>query len=387
MTILDRPATMPREPAVEPVAEGSQMQFGLFYLGGSPREQHAREYEEILEQAEYADELGFDNIWLSEHHGSNYGTVPSPQILAAAIAQRTKRIRIGVAVSILTFQHPVRVAEDWAMIDNLSNGRLDFGAGRGYQPREFRMMGADPETSREVFAEALDIVLGLWEHGRFSYAGKHFTVDDAEIFPKPIQKPVPLWIAALSPPTYKLVAEKGANILMTPLLSPMEELKEKALEARQVLIDGGRDPESIIFPLSMVAYVAPTREQARAEMEPALGWHFKRILELYPGVRGQPIEKGYEAYADPMKQLEALGDPDSPWFDAFVDSGTLLVSDPAEACDFLRDLRDSIDLRHFTAATAIGGLEHDKVMACMKLWAEEVMPVLREESAAVAGAS
>ena len=362
------------------------MKFGLFYLGGSPREQHEREFGELLEQAEYADELGYDNIWLSEHHGSNYGTIPSPQILAAAVAQRTKRIRIGVAVSNLTFQHPVRLAEDWALVDVLSNGRLDFGAGRGYQPREFKMMGADPATSREVFAEALDIILGLWEHGRFSYAGTHFTVDDVEIFPKPVQKPVPVWIAALSPPTYDLVAEKGANILMTPLLSPLDELKEKALGAKERLIGGGRDPDSIVFPLSMVGYVAPTKEQARAEVEPALGWHFKRILEIYPGVGGQPIEKSYEAYTDPMKQLEALGDPGTPWYDAFADAGTILVSDPEEACEFLRGLREDIGLKHFTSLMAVGGLEHEAVMGSMKLWAEEVMPVMREEASVLASA-
>ena len=130
------------------------MRFGLFYVLESPDGDHRRAYKEMLGQIEYAEELGFDSVWLAEHHGSAYGSLPSPAVAAAAIATMTERLRIGIAVSILPFSNPVRTAEDYAMVDVISNGRLDMGVGRGYQPREFAMLGlADQQQhSRAIFS-------------------------------------------------------------------------------------------------------------------------------------------------------------------------------------------------------------------------------------------
>ena len=119
----------------------TSMRFGMFYVLESPDGDHRRAYKEMLGQIEYAEELGFDSVWLAEHHGSAYGSMPSPAVAAAAIATLTERLRIGIAVSILPFANPVRIAEDYAMVDVISNGRLDMGVGRGYQPREFAMLG------------------------------------------------------------------------------------------------------------------------------------------------------------------------------------------------------------------------------------------------------
>src|SRR5262249_38274889 len=120
--------------------EALTMRFGLFYVCEAPDGGVQRSYREMLDQVEYAEELGFDTVWLAEHHGSSYGTMPRPAIMAAAVAARTTRMRVGVMVSVLPFSNPVRNAEDWAMVDVLSGGRLDLGTGRGYQPREFAMM-------------------------------------------------------------------------------------------------------------------------------------------------------------------------------------------------------------------------------------------------------
>ncbi|RIK03299.1 MAG: luciferase, partial [Acidobacteria bacterium] len=117
------------------------MKFGIFYVLECPDRDFSRAYREMLEQIAYAEQLGFDEVWLAEHHGSDYGSMPSPQVAAAAIAARTERMRIGIAVSNLTFDWPVRIAEDYAMVDVISGGRLDFGVGRGYQPDEFHNMG------------------------------------------------------------------------------------------------------------------------------------------------------------------------------------------------------------------------------------------------------
>jgi alkanesulfonate monooxygenase SsuD/methylene tetrahydromethanopterin reductase-like flavin-dependent oxidoreductase (luciferase family) len=351
------------------------MKFGIFILGSCPHGDHARAYDEFLEQSEYAEELGFDYVWLGEHHGSPYGTIPSPPVFASSIAQRTKRLRIGVAVTLLPFMHPVRIAEDWAMVDVLSGGRLDFGAGRGYQPKEFKMVGVDPEQSREIFAESLDIVLGLWTHGRFSYEGKHFHVDDVELFPKPIQKPPPTMLAALSPSGFKVVAEKDLQILTTPFLMPLDELKEQILVAARVMIDHGRDPANIDFPMNIAAHVAPTKEEAIEQTREPMDWLFDQAVSLTPGGRGDTASKGYEEYEKVMK-----GMGDRPQVEDLVASGNVLVTDPDGVREFLTQLRTDIGQKRVTFSLAHPGMDQELIRRSMRLLAEEVMPEFRDET-------
>ena len=135
------------------------MKFGLFYLFRDfGNVSQAQLFNEMLEEVEYAEELGFESIWLPEHHFSEYGMLGNPMVLAAAIAQRTKRMKIGTAVVILPFQHPLRFAEDAALVDALSDGRLLLGVGRGYQPPEFNGFGVTQSESSAMFLESYEIL-------------------------------------------------------------------------------------------------------------------------------------------------------------------------------------------------------------------------------------
>ena len=167
------------------------MKFGMFYVLECPDGDYQRAYKEMFGQIEYAEELGYDSVWMAEHHGSAYGSMPSPQVAMSVAAKITERMRIGLAVSILPFDNPVRVAEDFAMIDVISNGRLDLGVGRGYPPREFQMLGLEDEQqhSREIFEESLDVLVGLWENETFSYTGKHYQLDEVTIPPGRCRSP------------------------------------------------------------------------------------------------------------------------------------------------------------------------------------------------------
>ncbi len=166
------------------------MQFGLMYLfseyGNVPQ---AQVFSEFLEEIELAEELGFDAIWLPEHHFSIYGILGDTLTLAAAISQRTKRIKIGTSVVLLPLQHPVRIAEQAALVDMLSDGRLLLGLGRAYQPKEFAGFGIDPAESRERFNEGLEMLLGAFTQDNFSYEGKYWPCNDVTLFPKPVQHP------------------------------------------------------------------------------------------------------------------------------------------------------------------------------------------------------
>src|SRR5713101_3893926 len=141
----------------------------------------AEVYAHALEEARLADELGFEAVWLAEHHFSSYGICPSLAVLAAAIARETRRVRIGTSVVIAPFEHPLRIAEEWAMVDILSNGRLEFGLGRGYQPKEFRGLGVSMEKTREKFDESYEIIRRAWTHERMSFDGEFYKVPEVRV--------------------------------------------------------------------------------------------------------------------------------------------------------------------------------------------------------------
>src|SRR5262249_51243189 len=146
-----------------PGAGGSTVKFAIFGLFEQPDDRSAREVvSAAMEQAELAEELGFAGFWMAEHHFTEYGIVASPPIMGAAMAERTTTLRLGTAVAVLPFHDPRRLAEDYAMLDVLSDGRLDFGVGRGYQPDEFAAFGVAMEDSRSRMTEAVDVIKGLW---------------------------------------------------------------------------------------------------------------------------------------------------------------------------------------------------------------------------------
>lgn len=351
------------------------MKFGLFFLGSSPRGNYRREYEEILEQCQYAEELGFTFAWLAEHHGSSYGAMSRPPVLMSAIAERTQTLRIGTAVAILPFDYPVRTAEEYAMVDVLSGGRLDFGVGRGYQPREFAHQGSDQSTSREVFSESLDIIVGLWKGEPFSYEGQHFQVNNVEVFPKPLQQPVPVMIAAISPSTFEFAAQKGFDIMTAPALMPLEDLKKHIISGARTMIQNGRTPAQVDIPVTMVVHLAPTVEQAFDDSRAAIEFQFSHALKATPGFEGK-APKGYEAY----EKVLISGDSTVPPVEELNASGNVLVSDPEGARNVIRALRDDVGVKRFCCLMNTGGLEHDRVLRSMRLFAEEVMPEFGDET-------
>jgi len=354
------------------------MKFGVFYVLECPDHDFRRAYREMLSQVSYAEELGFDEVWLAEHHGSDYGSMPSPQVAAAAIAERTRRIRIGIAVSNLTFAWPVRVAEDYAMVDVLSGGRLDFGAGRGYQPAEFRNMSVadQQDVSREVFAEAMEIIRGLWSRPAaepFSYRGRHFTIDGVECRPTPVQRPTPpMYVASISPQTFELAASQGYNLLITPMLVTLPELNQLVVDIKRKLIATGRDPLSLDFPMNWQIHLADSTAEALATAAEPLAWHYRRVLRLVP--RGPDAPRGYERYAELAAATEEAG---GPTLDGLRESGAVYVGDPAGLAAEIETLRQETGLQHLICWMRFGGLAHEKVLRSLELLAREVMPRFR----------
>ena len=205
------------------------MKLGVlqFFSWPDQREPLAQVYARALERIDIMDRGGYDAVWLAEHHFSRFSVCPSVHMMASMVAARTKRLRIGTAVSLAAFYHPLRLAEEVALLDVLSGGRVNWGAGRGFARVEFDAFGVPPAESASRFREAVDIVLQAWGNERLSFAGEHFRFDGIEVLPKPMQAPhPPVWMAATSEPAIDWAASRGFERLMDPH-SSMTDLGRK----------------------------------------------------------------------------------------------------------------------------------------------------------------
>ena len=213
------------------------MKFGIFIFGDNHPElgrSNQKYYEEVLTIGEWAEELGFDSFWLGEHHLYWYGTCVSPPMLIAALGQRTKRIRLGPAVSVLPLHHPLLVAEEYALADNLCGGRLNFAIGSGFSPVEYKTFGMTMEEAREKYWEVFDVILKAWTQEKFSHQGKYYQIEDGSLYMKPLQKPLPpTWIAASSDDTLIRAGEMGfpdhGNSIRAVHLAARGQTKERTV--------------------------------------------------------------------------------------------------------------------------------------------------------------
>jgi alkanesulfonate monooxygenase SsuD/methylene tetrahydromethanopterin reductase-like flavin-dependent oxidoreductase (luciferase family) len=191
------------------------MNFGMLHLFENPigTSEHAIVHEQLtLMRA--AEDYGFDSVWPAEHHGSEYGYCASPALTLATLALETKRLRLGTGVVVLPLNHPLRVAEDYAMLDLMSNGRVDLGVGRGYQPTEFAGYGVDLTRTREMFDASIAIIRQAWTQETVTHHGVHYRFDGVPVRPKPLQRPhPPIWMACLSPETFELAGRYGFHLL------------------------------------------------------------------------------------------------------------------------------------------------------------------------------
>src|SRR5262245_3622943 len=221
------------------------MRFSLLTLGDNYEHirSHEQFYHEVIEEAEYAETLGFEGFWVGEHHfQASQRAFPSPQMLLAAIAQRTKKLRLGTGVSVLPVNDPIRLAEDIAALDLISHGRACFGVGRGYQPHEYAGFNIPMESTKERFWECLEIIRRAWTQESFSYEGKFYHYRDIALLPRPVQKPhPPIWVAAASPGAAEGVAQRGYAFCAAPFASSPspEKITEQLVSYRQSFTRAG----------------------------------------------------------------------------------------------------------------------------------------------------
>lgn len=213
-------------------------------------------YDATLEQAELADQLGFDHVWFTEHHFLQDGYLPAFQPLAGAIAARTTSIRISTDIALLPLYHPLRLAEELAILDHISHGRMELGIGMGYVPEEFRAFGVPLKNRVSMTEEGISILRGAWGDGPFSLDGKRYQIDDVNVFPKPVQVDgPPLWIAAMSTAGAMRAARFDTNLL------PQGRRAEVLDPYREAVTAAGGDPSEKRVGIIRSFYVSDDRER------------------------------------------------------------------------------------------------------------------------------
>jgi alkanesulfonate monooxygenase SsuD/methylene tetrahydromethanopterin reductase-like flavin-dependent oxidoreductase (luciferase family) len=347
------------------------LKFDIFYqLPASGAQKTADRYRELIDEAAEADRLGFDTVWLAEvHFAPRFSTMPAPMMLLAAIAERTRRLRLGLAVNLLPLHHPMRLAEETAMLDVISGGRAEFGAGRGAFPLNYRGYGVSIDESRGLFEEALEFVQRAWTEERVTFHGKHFQADGIEVIPKPIQRPhPPIRLAANSVDTFEFAGRNGYRIFAGGPVNPIPILNDRLEVYRRALAAAGRsEPDDWLAGLQMV-FVGRDKASVRAMVEPSLRHYFDSVAEIAePGTLGSAGRAEFDKVRDRLRTMQ---------FET-VDATMATFGDPAYCIDRIAELADRFKFKRLVCWFEVGGLMgHENVIASMRTFAEKVMAKL-----------
>jgi len=354
--------------------------FGLLHLFESAEGKTEHEFiQDNLAMARCADEAGLDSIWMAEHHFTDYGVMPSIQVMSAYLAAHTRRLRLGAGVVVLPFHNPIRVAEEMALIDQLSEGRVDFGVGRGYQPVEFEAYGIPFGESRERFDECLQVIQQSWTQEEVNFEGKHYQYKGIRPRPRPFQQPhPPIFGASFNPATIKFQAMKRLNLLFPFLMTK----PDKIAEYRQTLRDGGENPDDYRIGGLTFTYLDEDYERALADFEEPCMWYFRNLVQLIPK-EASGDEDGYyrnlgQILRTTLKSYEG-GEMSFRWMvEQSPFSQAFLVGDAAHVRPKLaRLMRDYEGLTDILCWTRLGGLDHNMVMRSMSLFVDQVIKPLR----------
>jgi len=344
------------------------MRFGVFFQAPEAAGQsHAERYTEMFELIALAEELGFDVAWLAElHFGGAFSLLASPLMMVPLIAQRTKRIRIGTAVSLLPLQHPLSTAEQAATADVLSGGRLEFGVGRGSIPSQFHGFKIDVAENRARFDESLEIIRRAWTEERVSFRGRFWDVEEIRVVPRPVQKPhPPIRVAVHTAESFAHIGDMGWPIYSGTTTTPLPQLREYMTLYRERFAAAGHTWQP-----DQMALMLPTYVGDRDAMRPGVHKYYRNLETIFSEVP--------ESYGEHLPRLKMIREnvANLP-FDKFCrDQG--VFGDTAEVIDKLQAARDDFGLSQIICWFDQGNmLPRAEVERTMRRFADEVMPKLK----------
>lgn len=345
------------------------MEFGLIMMFRNPppwRRPFQEVYRDILDLCVLAEKLGYDHLWTSEHHFLEDGWSPSQLPILAAIAARTERIRIGTFVLLLPFHHPIRIAEDAVTVDIISNGRLDLAVGPGSDPVDYAIFGVPMKQRRPRMHEGLQIIRRCFEEEEFSFKGKYWEFNQVCVTPKPVQKPLPLWVAALGPTALAEAGAGGYHLAAAPPAS-LQKIYDDALR------QAGHDPRNFQRAGLHIGHLAETHDKAWDECEAQLHWHmqvhYSRIMTT-PENQGlvRALAPDQNLTVPPVGELRKSGR--GPYGPAYV--GT-----PDEVIRMLEEELRICPMTQMVFSLDAPGMDPRHMKSSLELFAKEVMPHFR----------
>lgn len=348
------------------------MRFGLHFLLPCTAPQTPRAlYRETIEQVVHGEALGFESAWPVEHHfNAEVSALSCPTLLLAAIAQRTQHMRLGTAIVQVPLAHPLRIAEELATLDVLSDGRVEFGVGRGSNPGHFAGFGIPITESYERLHEGLELILKAWSDERFSFEGKYWKARELSLVPRPIQTPHPrVHVAANNPETAAFAGRAGHSAIFASHINSPARFREVIATYRQARLDAGHPeatPDDIT--LLMPIYVAPSFEQARREFEPSV-LHAQQLAESIARVVVARCRTDAERNAV-MPALDHLRSID---FEK-IDRELGIVGTPAHCRERIAELQRELNPGRIIPWFTYGGrVPHEQALEAMRCFANTMM--------------
>jgi len=329
--------------------------------------------DEFMEQAELADRLRFDAYWIAEIHCQpKFSLLSAPYVVLGAVAQRTKRLRLGVAVNTLPVHHPVQLAEEAAMLDLVSNGRMEFAAGGGHpHSRAYECFGADHKSTHDYMAEAIAIIEKAWSEETLTFKGKFFDIPEVIVNPKPVQKPLPsIYMATSSLDGVEVGARLGVNLFLPIHTRTPEQVLEYAQAYWSGLKQHGHDPRIRELGLLLPMHLAPTTAEAKARSEAGIMSYFKTIMDMRVDYTAWLTQRGVEL---PARLRTAAGAQVA--FEMVCEKHAV-IGDSYLAVDKIKELMQKTGANNLLTWFNIGTVPHAAVKQSMEQFAAEVMPKL-----------
>jgi alkanesulfonate monooxygenase SsuD/methylene tetrahydromethanopterin reductase-like flavin-dependent oxidoreductase (luciferase family) len=345
------------------------VKFGLLFNTDYRAQIHGppeRYYAQLLEQIERAEELGYHGAWFGEHHYSGY-SFGSPAVMLTAAAARTRRIRLGTGVSLLPLHHPLRLAEEYAMVDVLSGGRLEYGVGRGFLRLAYDLFGVDASQGQARFQEAALLITRAWTaRGPFSFRGRFWQVEDYEFFPRPLQSPHPPLYASgvLTPESHVFAGTHGFHLATACFVPDREGVRKGVQRYRESLVGAGHDPATRDVAGVFQMYCGESDAEALRTSGDCIVAYLRFFSEL--GRRGSTSQRDPRTDAYSEISIETL-DRDR----------LVLVGAPDKLIELVGWARDYYGLNYFLLEIGQGGLPHADVLRSLERFARHVMPVFR----------
>jgi alkanesulfonate monooxygenase SsuD/methylene tetrahydromethanopterin reductase-like flavin-dependent oxidoreductase (luciferase family) len=314
-------------------------------------------YRQILEQIQLAEELGWKCFMFNEHHFLGYGgLIANPAVMLGAAATRTSKIRLGTCIAITPLRHPLHSAEDYAMVDVISGGRLDFGVGAGNTGLDYRVFEISREESHQRMEEANEIILKAWSQERFSHRGKFWQFEEITLYPRPVQQPhPPIWVAATSAETLGWAGHMGYDIMTVGHPHPPEKVRPGVEAWREGLKASGIDPD-----------------QRRCQ------FHIRTFVEANAR-RAEEVATAAIVRYDDISRIGRREDakPKNTDWAAMLAAGRNLYGNPDQCIQIIHNSMKHYSFNILTTTFNFGGIPHDMILKSMRLFAKEVMPAFR----------